>query len=179
MEGMGLAVGTQAATPPYLSDVSLASLFEEHAQALLGMAWPLVGDLGTAEDVVQEAFIRLPTAWPRLREQGRVVAYLRSTVLNLARAGHRHHLVVLRHPEPVSPDSESAEERSLLREDQRQVVLALRRLPARQRECLVLRYYAELHSLEIAQTLGISVNSVKTHLARGLDALERLLGGSR
>jgi RNA polymerase sigma factor (sigma-70 family) len=63
-----------------------------------------------------------------------------------------------------------------LRDEQRRIVEALRRLPARQRECLVLRYYGELGDSEIAETLGLSVTSVRTHIQRGRTALERGLG---
>jgi len=63
-----------------------------------------------------------------------------------------------------------------LREDQQRVIDALRELPHRQRDCIVLRYYDRArHRTTIATTLGISRNSVKTHLSRGLDALERKL----
>jgi RNA polymerase sigma-70 factor (ECF subfamily) len=67
----------------------------------------------------------------------------------------------------------------VLRDDQRQVIEALRTLPTRQRDCVVLRYYFESGIAEIAATLGISENSVKTHLKRGLASLERNLEGTR
>ena len=67
----------------------------------------------------------------------------------------------------------------MLRDDQRHVIDALRELPLRQRDCVVLRYYFESGIQEIAETLGISQNSVKTHLKRGLAALERRLEGTR
>ena len=68
------------------------------------------------------------------------------------------------------------EDEITLREDQQRVIDALRELPHRQRDCIVLRYYDELGIDDIASTLGISRNSVKTHLGRGLDTLERTLG---
>jgi RNA polymerase sigma factor (sigma-70 family) len=67
----------------------------------------------------------------------------------------------------------------VLRDDQRQVLEVLRDLPHRQRDCLVLRYYQELGIDDIADTLGISRNSVKTHLQRGLAAMETRLGDMR
>jgi RNA polymerase sigma-70 factor (sigma-E family) len=179
VEGIDVALELPGAIPAYLAEAPLAALFEEHAQALVGVAWALIGDRSGAEDIVQEAFIRLRSAWPRLREQDQAGSYLRSTVVNLARSRHRHRLVVLRHPDIAVPDAVSAEEAGVLREDQREVVAAVRRLSRRQRECLVLRYYAELREAEIASALGISVNSVKTYLARGLVSLERKLESSR
>jgi RNA polymerase sigma factor (sigma-70 family) len=107
-----------------------------------------------------------------MRDQDRAAGYVRATAMNLARSRLRHRMVVLRHPPKHPVDAISAEEDVMLREDHREVVAALRRLPLRQRECLVLRYYAELTDNEIARTLGISANSVKTHLGRGMASLE-------
>jgi RNA polymerase sigma factor (sigma-70 family) len=93
-------------------------------------------------------------------------------VLNLARDHNRRGLVSLRHRPPADPTPASVEELAAVRDDQLLVVAALRELPTRQRDCLVLRYYLELGVAEIAATLGLSANSVKTHLQRGLRALE-------
>ncbi len=65
-----------------------------------------------------------------------------------------------------------------MREDQQQVLDALRSLPARQRDCLVLRYYEDMSEAQIADTLGISKGSVKTHTSRGMAALGKLLEAS-
>ena len=69
----------------------------------------------------------------------------------------------------------SPEEHALLRDDHQEVLDALRTLPRRQRECLVLRYYLDLSEAEIASTLGISNGSVKSHSSRGLAAVPRHL----
>ena len=74
----------------------------------------------------------------------------------------------LRHHLPFDQARASTEDEIELRDDQREVIDALRDLPHRQRDCLVLRYYEELGIDDIAETLGISRNSVKTHLQRGL-----------
>ncbi|HMC71787.1 MAG TPA: sigma-70 family RNA polymerase sigma factor, partial [Mycobacteriales bacterium] len=131
------------------------------------------------EDVVQEAFVRVHRAWPRLRDHERAAGYLRTTALNIARSGFRRRMVALRHRPSPAPDADAADARVVLREDQQEVVAALRTLPTRQRECLVLRFYGDLSEAQIAQTLGISNNSVKTHARRGLAALETRLGGTR
>jgi RNA polymerase sigma factor (sigma-70 family) len=81
----------------------------------------------------------------------------------------------MRHRSPLGPQQPPVDEDMNVREDQRRVLDALRELPVRQRACLVLRYYDELGVDEIAASLGISRNSVKTHLQRGLAALETLL----
>jgi RNA polymerase sigma-70 factor (sigma-E family) len=153
----------------------LTELYRAYAPDLLEMLWVFVGDKATAEDLVQEAFIRLHRAWPRLEPGGGTRAYLRITAFNLARSGFRRRLVALRHrPTELSPAS-SPEADVVLREDQREVAAALRTLPGRQRQCVVLRYWTGLGDQEIGVELGISVNSVKTHLRRGMAAMEKQL----
>jgi RNA polymerase sigma-70 factor (sigma-E family) len=158
---------------------ALSDLYQLHAVWLVGLIEVMVGDHAAAEDVVQEAFVRVYRAWPRLREPERAVGYLRTTALNIARSGFRRRMVALRHQPALPRDVQPAEEAAVLRDEQRQVIQALRLLPTRQRECLVLRFYGELSEIEIATTLGISNNSVKTHTRRGLAALEARLGADR
>ena len=112
--------------------------------------------------------------WHALRDPDKAPAYLRSIVLNLARDHNRRGLVSLRHHLPHD-DLAGVEDEISLRADQQRVIDALRALPHRQRDCVILRYYDELGIDDIAATLGISRNSVKTHLGRALDALEREL----
>lgn len=157
-------------------DALVVRLFEEEAKRLVQLARLFVDDRNAAEDLVQEAFIRLARNGARIKDQDRAAAYLRSIVLNLARDHNRRGLVSLRHQSPADVDLATAEDEVVLREDQRLVLEALRALPHRQRECVVLRHLDEAGIAEIAATLGISQNSVKTHLKRGMAALERLLG---
>ncbi len=135
------------------------------------MARWFVDDRTAAEDLVQEAFIRLARSAHRIHDTDRAAAYLRSIVINLARDHNRRGLVSLRHRPPADVDDRSAEDHVTEDESRRQVIEALRGLPRRQRDCLVLRYYVELPVGEIAETLGLSPNSVKTHLQRGLRSL--------
>ena len=151
-------------------------LFEQEGQSLVRLARLFVDDRNAAEDLVQEAFIRLARSAHRIREESKAAAYLRSIVLNLARDSNRRGLVSLRHHLPVDDRRASAEDEVELHEDQRAVIEALRSLPHRQRTALVLRYYEEQGIDDIADTMGISRNSVKTHLQRGLSALEQRLG---
>jgi RNA polymerase sigma-70 factor (sigma-E family) len=150
-------------------------LFREEGANLVRLARFFVDDRTAAEDLVQEAFIRLARSIPRIRDEGRVPAYLRSIVLNLARDHNRRGLVSLRHHPPADPDPPSLDDTLVIQEDQQKVIEGLRRLPHRQRDCLVLRYYLELAIPDIARTLGVSPNSVKTHLQRGLRTLEKIL----
>jgi len=156
-------------------DRLVATMFEQEARSLVRLARLFVDDRNAAEDLVQEAFIRFARAAGRLEDLGKAAAYLRSIVLNLARDHNRRGLVSLRHHLPFDPTAALLEDEITLRQDQQRVIDALRGLPRRQRDCLVLRYYNELGIEAIASTLGVSANSVKTHLRRGLEALERRL----
>ena len=161
------------------ADALVVRLFDQEGASLVHLARLFVDDRNAAEDLVQEAFIRLARSAGRIQDPSRAAAYLRSIVLNLARDHNRRGLVSLRHHLPFDDRVASVEDEIHLREDQRQVIEALRDLPARQRACLVLRYYQELGIDDIAATLGLSRNSVKTHLQRGLAAMERRVGDTR
>jgi RNA polymerase sigma-70 factor (sigma-E family) len=156
-------------------DALVVRLFRQEAPSLVRLTRLFVDDRNAAEDLVQEAFIRLARSAHKIRDPEKAPAYLRSIVLNLARDHNRRGLVSLRHHLPTD-DQAAVEDEITLREDQQRVIDALRELPYRQRDCIVLRYYDELGIDDIASTLGISRNSVKTHLGRGLDTLERTLG---
>ncbi len=162
-----------------LDDRLVAELFRAEGASLVRLARLFVDDRNAAEDLVQEAFIRLARNVGRIEDRARAPAYLRSIVLNLARDQNRRGLVSMRHRLPLHDPDQGVEDPLDVREDQREVLEALRDLPARQRACLVLRYYDELGPDDIAATLGISRNSVKTHLQRGLAALEARLSERR
>ncbi|HET7652456.1 MAG TPA: sigma-70 family RNA polymerase sigma factor [Acidimicrobiales bacterium] len=166
----------------------LVALFDEHAPSLVRLARLFVDDRDAAEDLVQEAFLRLARNLDRVDDRAKVAPYLRSIVLNLARDHNRRGLVSLRHHERMRTDADTdaaiASTRDVgddlqLAEDQRAVVEAVRALPRRQRDCVVLRYYVELSVADVATTLGLSVNSVKTHLQRAFARLEDELDGRR
>jgi len=153
----------------------IATLFQAEAARLTSLARFFVDDRTAAEDLVQEAFIRLSRSLDRIRDAERATAYLRSIVINLARDHNRRGLMSFRHRPPAQPDEPSAEATAADLESRAEVIAALRRLPLRQRDCLVLRYYLDLGIDEIAATLQISRNSVKTHLQRGLRTMESSL----
>jgi RNA polymerase sigma factor (sigma-70 family) len=156
-------------------DSLVRRLFAEEGRSLVRLVRLFVDDRNAAEDLVQEGFIRLARSAHRIQDPDRAAAYLRSIVLNLARDHNRRGLVSLRHQLPFDDVEASTEDRLDLEADQQRVIEALRGLPPRQRDCLVLRYYNELGIDAIASTLGLSRNSVKTHLQRGLAAMERRL----
>ena len=156
-------------------DALVTELFIAEGSALVRLARIFVDDRNAAEDLVQEAFIRLARNTHRIKDRTKAPAYLRSIVLNLARDHNRRGLVSLRHHLPFDDARAATEDELDLSEDRQRVLDALRELPLRQRSCLVLRYYEELGVEEIGEVLGISRNTVKTHLRRGLAAMEARL----
>jgi RNA polymerase sigma factor (sigma-70 family) len=169
------ATPVPAAARPADVDAFVSAMYHEHAAGLVRMVRLFVDDRNAAEDLVQEAYIRLARSAGRIEDHRKAAAYLRSIVLNLARDQNRRGLVSLRHQLPRDDREASVEDTVVLAEEHRRVVDALRVLPPRQRDCLILRYYDELTIDEIASSLEISRNSVKTHLTRGMRALEALL----
>lgn len=136
-----------------------------------------VDNRDSAEDIVQEAFIRMSRSIGRLEDPTRAGAYLRSIVLNLARDHNRRGLLSLRHAVPADDlDPAGVDETIATNDRHRRVVEAVRALPRRQRDCVALRYLMELSVGEIAETLAVSENSVKTHLKRGLARLRGVAG---
>jgi RNA polymerase sigma-70 factor (sigma-E family) len=164
MNGPGRAVPAAASD----ADWAVAALFRDHHLELVRLALVVVGDMATAEDVVQDAFEHLHKHWSRLREPGSGLAYARSSVLNGCRSVHRRSAVARKHvarlagPSGVGPDADAA------LADRGELLTALRSLPRRQREVLVLRYYADLDVAEIAATLRISPSAVRSTASRGL-----------
>lgn len=149
----------------------LTETYRAHYRSLLGLAALLLDDTASCEDVVQEAFIRVHAARRRVREPEKTLAYLRQTVVNLSRSALRRRILGLRLlPKPM-PDMASAEEGAYEALERDQLKDALRGLQRRQREVLVLRYFADMTEAQVAETLGISVGSVKAYGSRGLAAL--------
>jgi RNA polymerase sigma-70 factor (sigma-E family) len=160
----------------------VTALYQAHGVGLIRLAVVMLGDRPAAEDVVQEAFCGLYRRWDHLDDPGNALRYLRSSVLNGCRSvlRNRGRLRLRLGQEPGRPDSvESAESTALVGEEHRAVLAALRRLPDRQREALVLRFYLDLSEAEIAQAMGISQGTVKSTVSRALAALGRLLGESQ
>jgi len=155
--------------------VAVTDLFRAHHLELVRLALVMVGDLATAEDVVQDAFERLHRGWHGLRQPSSSLAYVRASVLNGCRSVHRRAAVARKHaPRLAEPPSRSGPDAAA--DDRGELAGALRRLPRRQREVLVLRYYLDLDVAEIAGTLRIAPSSVRAANARGLAALARALG---
>ena len=148
----------------------VTALYAEHALGLVRLAVVMTGDRACAEDIVQEAFLGLYRRWEQLPDMSAPLAYVRVSVLNGCRTALR------RRARPGLPaaegqQAESAEARALLSEEQRAVAAALRNLPQRQREALVLRYYLDLSEQEIALAMGVTRGTVKSATHRALAAI--------
>jgi len=126
-------------TPPE-ARARVAALYQAHALGLVKLAKIMLGDQAAAEDIVQDAFLGLYRKWPALEDQDRALAYLRASVLNGCRAAHRGRTRRDRALRlvPTAEDMVSAEESALIGEANREVMAALRALPARQREAVML-----------------------------------------
>ena len=156
---------------------ALEQLFRDRWVEMVRLARLLTGSTAGAEDLVQDAFVRLYVRWGGLRRIDRPGAYLRTAVLNGCRSQLRHRRVSDRHEarRTVLAPTATPESEALASAEHDRMVGALRSLSGRQREALVLRYYLDLPEAEIAATMGVSPGSVKTHLHRGLAALAQLL----
>ena len=158
---------------------AVGALFRSEYRSLVRLAALLLGDRGASEEVVQDAFVKLQLGWDRLRDHDRAPAWLRSVVLNGARSRLRRQQVRRRHLEPVPGDAPSAESGAVANDEHREVIAALRTLPIRQREALVLKFYFDLSEAETAAAMGVSAGSVKTHVHRGIASLASVLEGER
>lgn len=148
----------------------------EHHRQLVRLATVLTGDPELAADVAQDAFVRLGTRpgwrWPAV---GTELAYLRRTVVNLVHSHHRHLRVVRRRPPDRPGVMDDASVHAVRQDDHQRLLAVIKTLPGRQRDCVVLRYFADLNDAEIAEVLGINPGTVKSHLHRARAALAAVL----
>ena len=141
--------------------LDVGALYHEQWARLVRLAFLLVGSRETAEDLVAGAFLRLEV---RPGPPAEPVAYLKRMVVNAARDHHRHAAVARRAPlAPATvtgiPEIDETWE-------------ALGRLPERQRQALVLRYYADCTLHQVAELLGCPLGTAKSLIHRGLAALK-------
>jgi len=156
-------------------DDALVDLYRAHYRSLVRLAALLLDDVETSEEVVQDAYVRMHFAWKRIKDPDKALPYLRTTVVNLSRSRMRHRQVAEKHAPRPMPDAPSAEYEGISRVERDAVITALRGLPGKQREALVLRFYGDLSEAEIARAMGCSQGAVKSHLHRGKAALARHL----
>ncbi len=150
-----------------LSRRTFEEVFVTEYQSMVRLAYLLIGSVAVAEEIVQEAFIRLQGRWDRVDAPG---GYLRSTVVNMSRneirRRGREQRAVRRHPRPDGSIDLGADE----------MLDAVAQLPPKRRAAVVLRYYEDLTEREIADILGVRPGTVKSLLHRGLKQLRAALG---
>jgi len=167
-----------AAAASWAADEAVTHLYAAHYRSLVRLAALLLRDDSVAEEVVQDSFVAMHGAWRRLSDPDRALAYLRQSVVNRSRSALRHRTVVARHAPRPAPHAASAEHGAMVALEHAEVTDALRLLPQRQREVLVLRYYSDLSESDIADAIGISRGAVKSHASRGMAALRTTLEGT-
>ncbi len=146
-------------------DPSFTELYEREFPAVFRAAYLMSGDRGVAEEAAQEAFARALARWGRLRSQPWAAGWVTTTALNTAR---RH----LRRRRPTMPTNAPEGEVDTIRLD---VHAAVRRLPARQQEAVILHYLLDLPVTDTAAAMGCDQGTVKTHLSRARASLVRAL----
>ncbi len=159
-------------TDVWTADRQVTALYQAHALSLARLALVMLGDAAAAEDVVQDAFLGLYRRWDSLADPSAAPSYLRTSVLNGCRTAIKRRS---RPGIPAGRPLESAEAAVLLGEEHRAVLAAIRRLPARQREALLLRYYMDLTEGQTAEAMRVSRGAVKSATSRALAALGRML----
>jgi RNA polymerase sigma-70 factor (sigma-E family) len=175
VRGLGVSgdkIPEDAGAKPELSaDQAVAHLYAAHYQSLIRLAAMLVRDTAIAEEVVQDAFVAMHDGWRRLGDPEQALAYLRQAVVNRSRSVLRQRASADQNRSSAPPDTPSAEHGAAVLLESAAALAALRRLPDRQREAILLRYYADLSEAEIAAAMSISRGAVKSHTARGMAAL--------
>ncbi len=168
------AAGARPAAGDTAED-AVAALYRASALSLIRMAYVMLDDRQGAEDVVQEAFYGLYRRWDRLKDADHAIFYVRAAVLNGCRSALRRRAVRRRvlADRPDHRPAVSAEAVVIRGEEREEVIRALGRLPHRQREALVLRFYLDLPDEQIARVMGIGQSTVRSTVHRGLEALGR------
>lgn len=170
-----IAIGSVRADLDADADRAVTELYGAHYGSLVRLATMLVRDRGTAEEVVQDSFVAMHDGWRRLRDSENALSYLRQSVVNRSRSVLRHRMVVDRNAPKPAPDEPSAEHGAIALFERAAVISALSKLPPRQREAVVLRFYADLSEAQIADAMKISRGAVKSHSARAMQALRSVL----
>jgi RNA polymerase sigma-70 factor (sigma-E family) len=165
-------------------DERVAVLWASHHVELTRLALGMTGEVGAAEELVQDAFVALLAHWSRLRDPAAALSYLRRVVVNGGRGRWRRlgrdRVVADRIAGSVGAARPVAGEGPGIEADARlDLFEALAQLPVRKRACVLLRHYVDLSESEVADLLGISVGTVKSQTARALRQLAQAIDPSR
>lgn len=146
------------------ASAEFAQFYRDQYRPMVKLAYLLTSDAAVAEELVQDAFVRVHLHWVGVREP---TAYLRRTVLNVCRSYHRRRFVERRHlPDP---------ERATYQPELDETLALLRHLTPRRRSALVLRFYEDLPVADIAVAMGCSEGTVKSLIHRGLAQLREVM----
>jgi RNA polymerase sigma-70 factor (sigma-E family) len=149
----------------------MEELYMANAQRAGRLAYFLVGDRELAQDIAQEAFLKVFSRWGNLREPDSFAAYLNRTIVNLAHKTYRRRTVERRYLDKQPRLEAMAPERDYETADEMWRQLQL--LPQRQRTAIVLRYYEDLTDHQAAEAMGCSETAVASLVQRALSALRR------
>lgn len=155
----------------------LAGLYGRYAADTVRVAFLLTGEQHTAEDIVQDAFVRLFSRFQELRNPDAFETYLRRTVLNLSRDRFRRLKLERDHAARQTASVSSAIGISSQVESRELIRAALQKLPHRQRAVLVLRFYTDLSEQQTAEVMQCSVAAVKSLTVRATASVRKEMGG--
>jgi RNA polymerase sigma-70 factor (sigma-E family) len=165
-------MGAKADRPVAVARPTIEDLYVRHAEGAVRLAYLLTGDRAVAEDLVQDAFVKLAGRLVHMRDPVAFEAYLRTTIVNLTRSHFRRKRVERTYLErarlevgsSVAPPSSSIEDRE-------ELWRALSQLSSRQRAAIVLRFYEDLSEVEVGNILGCAPGTVKSLGSRGMEKL--------
>jgi RNA polymerase sigma factor (sigma-70 family) len=176
------------------ADQAITAIYGSEYRSLVRLAVVLVGDVGAAEEIVQDSFVAMRGAWRRLQDRDKALSYLRQSVVARSRSTRRR--AAAGPPAPAgAPRLPNAGQQDTGRQDtgrqdtgrqdtarqetaqlaRSAVISALRSLPPRQREALVLRFYLDLSEGQAASAMGVSRDAVARHTTRAMAALQDVL----
>ena len=157
---------------------ALGRIYEKYKGDLLILAVALLNEKNAAEDVLHDVFVSFVQSLEKFRLNGSLKGYLVTCVANRARNKNRarqERTVGLDEAEPVSSDSNQPHQSIICNEELQQLSRALAQLPYQQREVILLHLQGGMKFKAIADSQGISVNTVKSRYRYGLDKLRLIL----
>jgi RNA polymerase sigma factor (sigma-70 family) len=157
-----------------LSDVgqAITAIYGTEYRSLVRLAAVLIGDVGIAEEVVQDSFVAMYGAWSRLGDRDKALAYLRRRVMSRSRSALRQGMVADRNaPKPEPGIMPTADQGAITQPERSAVISAMHTLPPRQREALMLRFYLDLSERQAASAMCISPGAANYHTAQAKAAL--------
>jgi RNA polymerase sigma factor (sigma-70 family) len=170
------ALGPVPADAQSDADQAITAIYSTEYRSLVWLAAALVGDVGIAEEVVQDSFVAMYGAWSRLRDRDKALAYLRRRVIHRSRSALRQGIVAGGNAPKLKPGiMPSAEQGAITQPEPSALISAMHTLSPRQREALMLRFYLDLSERQTASAMSISPGAANHHTARAKAALLSIL----